>query len=70
MVHFYLSLSRCSTGSLGTYTHVIPMPESHTHPTTTMNLNFEQELLPTHHLGDENVGISGMQNLKGNVTKM
>ena len=32
--------------------------------------NFEPELLPTPQLGDENVGISGMQNLKGNVTKI
>ena len=33
-------------------------------------LQFEPELLPTPHLGDKNEGISGMQNLKGNVTKM
>ena len=35
-----------------------------------MNFNFEPELLPTPYLGDENVGISGMQNLKDNVMKM
>ena len=66
MVHFHLSLSGCSTRSLETCTHVILMPESHTHPTTTMNFNFEPELLPTPDLSDENVEISGMQKLKGN----
>ena len=60
MVHFHLSLSGCGMGSLETCTHVIPMPESHTYPTTTMNFNFEPELFPTPQLGEENVVISGM----------
>ena len=32
MVHFHLSLSGCSMGSLETCTHVILMPESHMTP--------------------------------------
>ena len=62
MVCFHLSLSGCSTRSLETCTHVIPMPKPHTHPTTTMNFKFEPELLPTPQLGDENVEISGLHN--------
>ena len=60
---FPFVLSGCGTRSLETCTHVIPMPKSHTHPTTTMNLNFEPELIPTPHFSDENVEISGTQKL-------
>ena len=62
MVHFHLSLSGCGMRSLETCTHVILMPKSHTHPTTTMNFNFEPELLHIPHFGDENVEISGLHN--------
>ena len=58
MVHFHLSLSGCSMGSLETCTHVILKPESH--------IDFSLQMLPpTHKKGDENVVISGMCRLKG-----
>ena len=63
---FPFVFSGCGMRSLKTCTHVILMPKSHTHPTTTMNLNFEPELLPTTHFSDENVEISGTQKMKGN----
>ena len=44
MVHFHLSLSGCSMGSLETCTHVIPMPESHI--VTTRKISFIQMLPP------------------------
>ena len=57
--------------SLETCTHVIPMPKSQTCPTIPHELKFfEPELFPTSQSGDENVAISDMQKLKGNVMKM
>ena len=59
-MHFLLSLSGCSMGSLETCTHVIPIPESYTHflpPNAT----------PTHRQGNKNVVISGMCRLKGDI---
>ena len=69
MVHFHLSLSRCDTGSLETCTHVILMPESHTALTFTP-MEFYPDIFPYPWSTDENVAISGMQKLKGNVMKM
>ena len=43
MVHFHLSLSGCSTGSLETCTHIISMPESH----IITPIQFYPDLIPT-----------------------
>ena len=69
MVHFHLSLSGCGTGSLETCTHVILMPESHT-ALTLPQMKFYPDIFPYPWNTDENVTISGMQKLKGNVMKM
>ena len=65
MVHFHLSLSGCSTGSLETCTHVISDAQITYLPHYHQELKFfEPELFPTPQSGDENVAISGMCRLK------
>ena len=62
MVHFHLSLSGCSIGSLETCTNVILMPESH----IVTTIFFYPNITPTHEKGDKNVVISGIHKWKGN----
>ena len=56
-------------GSLESCTHVIPMSESHTAPTFTP-MEFYPDIFPYLWSTEENVAISGMHKLKGNVMKM
>ena len=69
IVHFHLSLSECGTGSLETCTHVIQMPELHTALTITPNKILSRYFPPPVPC-DENVAITGMCRLQGNVMKM
>ena len=60
-MHFHLFLSGCGMGSLETCTHVILMPESHTH------FFSHAKYYPPFLKGNKNVVISGMCGLKGDI---